>query len=297
MEPNAVGQMLGLLSDEWTLLVIQQSLLGATRYGQFIERLPISNSVLTRRLSSLTAQGLLARHRYQEKPCRDEYLVTERSRTLWPVLVSIWEWELRWVSHHREPMPTMRHLQCGNDFSPRLVCTACGIPVAPRDVTAGWGPTGGWARSLPVTTTRRRSGTDSDQRDSPSGLFPQTMSVLGNPWACVILVAAFVGTSRFSDFRELLGVPPGSLTDRLRTFRDNGVLDAGPEYRLTPKGIAFFPVVVTALEWAQQRFAEPEGPAVIIHHSACGQPLHAKLHCDQCSELLRGSSIAAVSAG
>jgi DNA-binding HxlR family transcriptional regulator len=47
---NAVGRMLGLLGDEWTLLIIQQALLGATRYGEFMARLPISNSVLASRL-------------------------------------------------------------------------------------------------------------------------------------------------------------------------------------------------------------------------------------------------------
>ena len=31
--------MLGLLGDEWTLLIIQQALLGATRYGEFMRRL------------------------------------------------------------------------------------------------------------------------------------------------------------------------------------------------------------------------------------------------------------------
>ena len=44
---NAVGRMLGLLGDEWTLLIVQQALLGATRYGEFTARLPISNAVLT----------------------------------------------------------------------------------------------------------------------------------------------------------------------------------------------------------------------------------------------------------
>ena len=53
-EPNAVARMLGLLGDEWTLLVIQQALMGATRYGEFQARLPISHSVLSSRLRSLT---------------------------------------------------------------------------------------------------------------------------------------------------------------------------------------------------------------------------------------------------
>jgi DNA-binding HxlR family transcriptional regulator len=34
-EPNAVARMLGLLGDEWTLLVVQQALLGATRFAEF----------------------------------------------------------------------------------------------------------------------------------------------------------------------------------------------------------------------------------------------------------------------
>ena len=59
--PNAVARMLGLLGDEWTLLVVQQALLGATRYGEFQARLPVSNSVLTARLRSLTGEGVLDR--------------------------------------------------------------------------------------------------------------------------------------------------------------------------------------------------------------------------------------------
>lgn len=41
MQPNAVSRMLGLLGDEWTLLVAQQAMLGATRFTEFMTRLPI----------------------------------------------------------------------------------------------------------------------------------------------------------------------------------------------------------------------------------------------------------------
>ena len=33
---NAIGRMLGLLGDEWNLLILQQALMGASRYRQFI---------------------------------------------------------------------------------------------------------------------------------------------------------------------------------------------------------------------------------------------------------------------
>ena len=92
-----------MLGDEWTLLVLQQALTGATRYGDFQSRLPISHAVLSNRLKSLADDGLLERRVYQTNPPRFEYLTTARSRSLWPVLVSIWEWERRWVPDARRP--------------------------------------------------------------------------------------------------------------------------------------------------------------------------------------------------
>src|ERR1700748_1003174 len=93
---SAVGRILGLLADEWTLLIIQQALLGATRYGEFMERLPISNSVLTNRLRAFAENEVLIRTLYQTRPARAEYLITPRGRAFWPVLLSIWEWERWW---------------------------------------------------------------------------------------------------------------------------------------------------------------------------------------------------------
>jgi len=284
--------MLGLLGDEWTLLVIQQALMGATRYAEFMARLPISNSVLTRRLQSLTRDGLLDRRAYQSNPPRSEYLVTPRSGSLWPVLLSIWDWERRWVPDHAERLPGMRHVACGCDFVPLVTCSACGDTVCEKDLVAQWGPSGSWQRSIPVASTRRRSA--ADQRDAAAGLFPQTMSVMGNRWAFALLVAAVVGVSRFTDFQTQLGAPPGSIADRLSIFTANGVLTVvDNRYRLTEKGRAFFPVLVCALQWAQRWFRAPEGPAVNLTHTGCGGRFNAVLACDQCAGRLTGAQVAA----
>jgi DNA-binding HxlR family transcriptional regulator len=289
-DTNAVGRMLGLLGDEWTLLVIQQALMGATRYAEFRARLPISNSVLTRRLQTLTDDGLLDRRAYQSNPPRSEYLITARGRSLWPVLLSIWEWERHWVPDHAERLPGMRHTACGGDFAPLVVCRSCGETATEKDVAAKWGPSGSWPRSIPAAATRRRS--EADQRDGAAGLFPQTMSVMGNRWAFALLVAAFVGIGRFTDFQTQLGAPPGSIADRLSIFTANGVLVAADNrYRLTEKGRALFPVLVSALDWAQRWFRAPEGQAVILTHTACGRRFGAVLECDQCTGELRGAQV------
>ena len=116
------------------------------------------------------------------------------------------------------------------------------------------------------------------------GLFPQTMSILGNRWAFALLVAAFVGTTRFSDFAGQLGAPPGSLADRLQIFTAGGVLaDERRPLLLTEKGRAVFPVLITALQWAQRWFTAPEGPAVCSGTPMCGNAFDAVLTCDQCA--------------
>jgi DNA-binding HxlR family transcriptional regulator len=282
--------MLGLLGDEWTLLVVQQALLGATRYGDFRARLPISNSVLTARLRLLTGEALLESLPYQSNPPRSEYVITERSRSLWPVLLSIWEWERHWVPDHDDPLPGMRHASCGGDFAPVVTCGSCAEAASEKDVVAQWGPSGSWSRSIPVAATRRRSASDQS-----AGLFPQTMSVMGNRWGFALLVAAFVGMSRFTDFQTQLGAPPGSIADRLAIFTTNGVFEMSDNrYRLTEKGRALFPVLVTALQWAQRWYQSPEGPAVSLAHTACGRRFVPVLTCDQCSEPLHGAHVAAV---
>lgn len=288
-EPNAVARMLGLLGDEWTLLVLQQALMGASRYGDFQSRLPISHSVLSSRLRSLTDDELLERRVYQTNPVRAEYLTTPRSRSLWPMLVSIWDWERRWVPNHSAELPAMRHTVCGGDFAPQVTCRACGETASEKDVATQWGPSGSWTRSIPAVATRRRSAT------GQAGLFPQTMSVLGNRWAFAILVAAFVGVSRFTDFQKQLNAPPGSVADRLAIFVANGVLVAADNrYRLTEKGRDLFPVLISALQWAQRWFRAAEGPAVVLTHTACGQRFTAALTCDQCARKLRGTQVAAI---
>lgn len=288
--PNAIGHMLGLLGDEWNLLIVQQAVMDATRYGHFAARLPISNAVLSNRLRTLVAQGLLT-HR------DGEYLATARSRSLWPMLLLIWEWERRWVPERADRLPDMTHHRCGQPFNPVLRCATCRDPVGSDTVDLTIGPSGRWERGAPTTTTRRRS--ESRPSGGRAGLFPETMSVLGNRWAAALLVAAFLGTSRFTDFQAQLGAPPNPLAERLQTFSEIGVLDphrGDGAYLLTDKGRAFFPILVTAVQWAQRWYRAPEGPAIVMTHRGCGARFTGELACDRCGERLTGAQVAVTSA-
>ncbi|WP_085138031.1 winged helix-turn-helix transcriptional regulator [Mycolicibacter nonchromogenicus] len=296
-QANAIGRMLALLGDEWTLLLVREALLGATRFSDFAH-LPISNAVLTTRLQALVRDGLLQRQIYQQQPLRAGYLATPQCRQLWAVLVSIWQWERTWVDDHVDGLPGMRHRTCGQDFAPVLTCGHCQTAAAVADIEARWGPSGSWQRSVPRATTRRRLRSGAGQ----AGLFPQTMAIFGNRWSAAIIGAAFMGTRRFSDFQTRLDAPAALIAHRLKVFCEIGVLQAAAhpkradwnEYHLTPKGLAFYPVIATAIHWAQTNYTGGEGPALRQIHRRCGHDFVPQLVCDQCAMVLTADSIGVV---
>ena len=69
------------------------SLLLCARYGE-LRRLVfgITNTMLAGSLRELEADGLVARVQYQEMPVRVEYSLTEKGRTLIPILMGLRDW-------------------------------------------------------------------------------------------------------------------------------------------------------------------------------------------------------------
>lgn len=83
-----------MFGDAWSLLILRDAHAGLTRFDQFRKGLGIVPTMLTRRLASLTQEGLLEKHRYSETT-REEYLLTDSGRDLLPVLFMLGEWGRR----------------------------------------------------------------------------------------------------------------------------------------------------------------------------------------------------------
>src|SRR5438552_14251185 len=89
-----------------------------------------------------------------------------------------------------------------------------------------------------------------DTTDSPVA---RTISVIGSSWSCLILRDFFLhGPRRFQDLQESLkGIAPATLSERLRTLEENGVVERRfysmspprAEYVLTAKGRDLGPIV------------------------------------------------------
>lgn len=80
------------VGEWWTLLILHDAFDGYTRFDQFQESLGISSSMLTTRLKTLVAYGLLERRPYRTNPVRHEYVLTELGHSLRPVIVALAAW-------------------------------------------------------------------------------------------------------------------------------------------------------------------------------------------------------------
>ena len=87
-----IARSLTFAGDAWSLLILRDAHAGLTRFDQFRKSLGIAPTMLTRRLATLTEEGLLEKQRYSEHPPREEYLLTAAGRDFLPVLFMIGAW-------------------------------------------------------------------------------------------------------------------------------------------------------------------------------------------------------------
>ncbi len=129
-----------LLGDQWTLLVLREAFNGVRRFEKFQAELGIARNTLTERLDRLTGAGLLERVRYQERPARYEYPLTEMGRDFFPALATIIRWGDRWLDDGAGPPALLRHLDCDQPTHAEVGCTHCGGALSADRVLMEPGP-------------------------------------------------------------------------------------------------------------------------------------------------------------
>jgi DNA-binding HxlR family transcriptional regulator len=96
-EACPVSRATSVLCERWTLQIVREMLLGATRFSEFQKYLPrISPSLLKTRLSSLEHSGVVIRKRIPEKRGY-EYHLSPAGKALRPVVLELGKWGMQWV--------------------------------------------------------------------------------------------------------------------------------------------------------------------------------------------------------
>jgi DNA-binding HxlR family transcriptional regulator len=103
------------VGEWWSILILRDAFLGVSRFDEFQNNLGIATSILTRRLKHLTENGLLERRLYSDRPKRYKYILTEKGRDFFPVLVSL----TKWGNQHLAPNGA--YIQLANKLTGKLL--------------------------------------------------------------------------------------------------------------------------------------------------------------------------------
>ena len=88
----------------------------------------------------------------------------------------------------------------------------------------------------------------------------RAVRVLDGKWTMLVIRDLLAGTRRFSELRaSLAGISPKTLTDRLRSLEQHGLVERASyaeipprvEYRLTPAGRTLEPVLAALADWGR----------------------------------------------
>jgi hypothetical protein len=78
--------------------------------------------------------------RYQERPPRFEYRLTEKGIDLWPTVVALMQWGDRHAAPADCPAVLLEHRDCGGAVDAHRICVRCGERLVARDSRALPGP-------------------------------------------------------------------------------------------------------------------------------------------------------------
>ncbi|MXN66678.1 transcriptional regulator [Stappia sp. GBMRC 2046] len=106
------------------------------------------------------------------------------------------------------------------------------------------------------------------------------LEAIGDRWAFLILRDLSLGLSRYDEFQASTGIPPNTLSDRLKALQANGLVERRQynerpprfEYVLSDKGRDLWLVNIALLQWGDRWDASGKGaPPVELYDIETGR--------------------------
>jgi len=273
---------LRVLGDRWTVQVMLGTFMGLTRFDQWHVQLGIPRHTLSERLRTLVQLGLLRPRIYQQRPQRQAYHGTAKAMAMFPQVLMIWQWERRWGERDITLPARLRHLGCGHEFSPRLVCAACEQDLHIDELQV---------RLAPNPALAEPEGVGPVARLSSSGAPRMGLGLRVDRWCLMVIAAVVLGCHHFDELARALGIAPSVLAHRLKGMVEVGLLERSPDaqdarrrhYRLTPASRGLVGYMMCLSEWAGTHHLA-QASSIVPMHIRCGQRFRPRVVCSQCAE-------------
>ena len=127
------ARSLDAIGDWWSLLIVRDAFDGMRRFGEFQKSLGVAKNILSSRLRNLVAHGILETAPAPDGSAHHEYVLTEKGRGLFYVLVALRQWGETYFSGPGEPYTFMVDIRTGRPIRRLEVHAEDGRLLAPGE--------------------------------------------------------------------------------------------------------------------------------------------------------------------
>ncbi|MGY2489587.1 winged helix-turn-helix transcriptional regulator [Cupriavidus sp. CP313] len=140
--PCPVARSMAVLGERWAILVLREAFYGSTRFDEFERNLGIAPNILSARLKTLVAHGLLVRVT-PDGGGRHVYQLTDKGRDFFPAYVGLKAWADRWMADEKGPLTLLQDRRTGTEIAEPALARADGSAITLDDVRVLPGPGAG----------------------------------------------------------------------------------------------------------------------------------------------------------
>jgi len=128
-----VARTLEVIGDRWSLMIIRDAFDDIRRFSEFQKSLGVAKNILASRLKALVEVGVFEVRPASDGSAYKEYVLTDKGREVFPVVVSLRQWGERFLFSQDEARSVLLDNASGEPLMPLEVRSTSGQKLGPSD--------------------------------------------------------------------------------------------------------------------------------------------------------------------
>jgi DNA-binding HxlR family transcriptional regulator len=128
-----IVRSLDVIGDRWSLLIIRDAFDDIRRFSEFQKSLGVARNILASRLKTLVEVGVFDVRPASDGSAYKEYVLTDKGREIFPIMVSLRQWGERFEFEPHETRSVLLDNQSGQPVMTMSVRSASGERLEPSD--------------------------------------------------------------------------------------------------------------------------------------------------------------------
>lgn len=128
-----VARTLSAIGDRWSLMIVRDAFDDIRRFSEFQKSLGVARNILASRLKTLVEVGVFDICPASDGSAYKEYVLTEKGREIFPIVVSMRQWGERYLFEPNETRSVLLDNASGKPLMPIAVLSSEGQQLKPSD--------------------------------------------------------------------------------------------------------------------------------------------------------------------